>query len=327
MISISASDLAGVCGYADIVEVLRTAFRREFASPTRHVHTLPGHGGTDPIFLLMPAWTLDKPENEVRAYAGLKTVMVQPDNNARDLPTVQAGYQLYDGHTGEMLAMIDGGELTLRRTACASALAGDYLARPDATNLVLVGAGALAPHLARAHAAVRPISNIVVYNRGGEKAEQLAKQLNQDGFKATSTTDLKSAVRQADIVSCATTSREPVVMGGWLPRGVHLDLVGAFSPDMRETDGQCIKLSQVFVDTYDGAGEEAGDLLQAEAEGFFKLSDIKADLKQLTKREHPGRSDPGEITLFKSCGAALEDLASAIFIYERMTARKADENA
>lgn len=327
MMSISASDLARVCGYADIVDVLRNAFQREFASPTRHVHTLPGHGATDPVFLLMPAWTQDQPDADNRAYAGLKTVMVQPDNSARNLPTVQAGYQLFDGQTGEMLALIDGGELTVRRTACASALAADYLARSDAKTLVLVGAGALAPHLARAHAAVRPISNIIIYNRSGEKAENLANQLGKEGFKATSSSDLRSAVQQADIISCATTSKEPVVMGDWLRPGVHLDLVGAFSPDMRETDGECVKASQVFVDTYDGASKEAGDLLQAEAEGFFRLADIKADLKQLTRGQHPGRSDLSDITLFKSCGAALEDLATAIFAYNRMMTRKADENA
>lgn len=302
---ISATELAAIAGYAGIVEALRQGFKTDIATPVRHHHE------TSPVatLLLMPAWS--------REWTGLKTVIVKTDNAARNLPTVQASYLLIRNETGETVAIMDGTELTRRRTAAASALAADYLARPDASTLVLVGAGALASHFVRAHAAVRPVKKVFIYNRSPEKAAALAAELVREEFQAAATADLETAVRQADIVSCVTTSTTPIVRGEWLKPGTHVDLAGAFKPVMRETDGEVVARARVFVDTRDGALSEAGDLLQARDEGKFDFANVQGDLFDLCRGTVKGRMSPGEITLFKSCGTALEDLATAIMVYLR----------
>ena len=302
---ISAAELAKVAPYKAIVEALREGFRADIATPVRHHHETSSVS----TLLLMPAWS--------REWTGLKTVIVKSDNAAKNLPTVQASYLLIKNDTGETVAIMDGTELTRRRTAAASALAADYLARPDASILALVGAGALGAHFVRAHAVVRPIKKVFIYNRSAEKAATLAAELKADGFEASAVTDLEMAVRQADIVSCVTTSTTPVVRGKWLKPGTHVDLAGAFKPTMRETDGDVVAKSRVYVDTRDGALSEAGDLLQARYEGKFDFADVQGDLFDLCRGVVKGRGTPEEITLFKSCGTALEDLAAAIMVYLR----------
>ena len=302
---ISAAELARIASYGSIVEALREGFKADITTPVRHHHE------TSPVstLLLMPAWSKD--------WTGLKTVIVKTDNAAKNLPTVQASYLLIKNDTGETVAIMDGTELTRRRTAAASALAADYLARPDASTLVLVGAGALGAHFVRAHAAVRPIKRVLIYNRSPEKAAALAADLKTDGLEASAVTDLENAVGQADIVSCVTTSTAPIVKGEWLKPGTHVDLAGAFKPTMRETDGVVVARARVYVDTREGALSEAGDLLQARDEGKFDFANIQGDLFDLCRGVVKGRRDPREITLFKSCGTAIEDLAAAIMVYLR----------
>ncbi len=302
---ISAGALAKIATYGAVVEALREGFKADIATPVRHHHET----SAATTLLLMPAWS--------REWTGLKTVVVKTDNAAKNLPTVQASYLLVRNDTGETVAIMDGTELTRRRTAAASALAADYLARPDASTLVLVGAGALGRHFVRAHAAVRPIRKVFIHNRSPEKAAALAGELNSEGFEASAVSDLQAAVRQADIVSCVTTSTKPVVSGAWLTPGTHVDLAGAFRPSMRETDGDVVARARVFVDTREGALSEAGDLLQARDEGKFDFAQVQGDLFELCRGAVKGRKTPEEITLFKSCGTALEDLATAIMVYLR----------
>ena len=302
---ISAAGLAKVAPYSAIVEALREGFRADIATPVRHHHET----SAVTTLLLMPAWS--------REWTGLKTVIVKSDNAAKNLPTVQASYLLIRNETGETVAIMDGTELTRRRTAAASALAADYLARPDASTLVLVGAGALGAHFVRAHVAVRPIKRVFIYNRSPEKAAALAAELKTDGLDASGVTDLQSAVGQADIISCVTTSTTPIVRGEWLKPGAHVDLAGAFRPAMRETDGGVVARARVYVDTREGALSEAGDLLQARDEGKFDFANVQGDLFDLCRGTVKGRGKPQEITLFKSCGTALEDLATAIMVYLR----------
>lgn len=302
---ISAAELAGIADYKSIVEALRDGFRADIETPVRHHHEISNVS----TLLLMPAWS--------KAWAGLKTVVVKTDNAAMNLPTVQASYLLIDNATGATVALLDGTELTRRRTAAASALAADYLARPDASNLVIVGAGALGAHFVKAHAAVRDIKKVFIYNRTIGKAEKLSAELKREGVDAVAVSDLEKAVRQADIVSCVTTSTAPVVKGEWLKPGTHVDLAGAFKPAMRETDGDVVAKSRVFVDTRHGAEAEAGDLLQARDEGKFDFKNIQADLHELCRGTVKGRKTAAEITLFKSCGSAVEDLAAAVMVYLR----------
>ena len=301
--------------YGALVEALRRGFQRDVRAPVRHPHTLARPKGEDAHFLLMPAWLGGEA-------TGVKLVTVTPDNEAAaGLPSVQAVYVLFDGQTGRPLALLDGTALTLRRTACASALAAGYLARPDASRLVMVGAGALAPHMVRAHAAVRPIREVRVWNRTHAKAEAVAAELAAEGFAAEAVRDLEAAARGADVVSCATMSAEPVLRGDWLAPGTHLDLVGAFRPTMREADDAAIRRAEVFVDTRAGALAEAGDVIQALASGALSEAAIRADLFDLCRGLHPGREAAEAITLFKSVGTALEDLAAARLVVEGGTGR------
>lgn len=305
MKSLTAAEVARLGAYKDIVNALRDGFRAEITTPVRHHHDISDVS----TLLLMPAWSKD--------WAGLKTVVFKTDNAAQGLPTIQASYLLIEQKTGETVAMMDGGEITRRRTAAASALAADYLARKDAEVMTLVGAGALGPHFVHAHAAVRPIRKVFIYTRSIAKGEALAAELAHHGLEAHSVTDLEHAVRQSDIVSCVTTSTAPIVKGAWLKPGTHVDLAGAFKPSMRETDADLVARSSVYVDTRDGALAEAGDLLQARDEGKFDFKDVKGDLFDLCRGKAKGRSSADEITLFKSAGTAIEDLATAIMLYQK----------
>ncbi len=236
-----------------------------------------------------------------------------------------------DGATGAPLAVIDGQALTLWRTAAASALAATFLARKNASRLVMVGAGALAPYLVAAHASVRPIAEVLIWNRNPQRAEKLAAELNEraitsplrgDSIALAATADLEAAVRAADIVSCATLAAEPLVKGAWLKPGAHLDLVGAFTPKMREADDEAVRRARVFVDTRQGALKEAGDIVQPLEAGVIGESDIVGDLFDLCRGKVEGRTSPDEITLFKSVGTALEDLAAAILAHLAVAARR-----
>ena len=309
MLTLTAADLSRLLDRASLIEAIAAMFRDGCEAPVRHHHAVTVPGGADATLLLMPAWVPGR-------FVGTKVVNVFPDNGALGLPAVQSLYLLFSGRTGELLATMNGGELTTRRTVAASSLAVRYLARPDASRLLIVGTGQLAGHLAQSHAAVRPIRDVSIWGRNPAKAKMLAGQLGAQGYDARSVSDLATAVAEADIVSCVTLSREPLVKGEWLRPGAHLDLIGGFTPGMREADDEAIRRASVFIDT-EGALTEAGDIVQPLRSGALTQGHILADLPALTRGEHAGRSSPDEITLFKSTGAAAEDLAAAILAYER----------
>lgn len=314
---ISADDVDRSLNFAGLVETLRAAFRAGAIQPVRHHHTIERPDGAASTLLLMPAWTdFGAAGTSDGGYVGVKVVTVSPDNNAIAKPAVMGLYLLLDGKTGEPRALIDGPRLTLWRTACASALAAGYLARDDASKLLVIGAGALGPFLARAHAAVRPIETIRIWNRTAANAEKAAVALRSHSLNATVADDLDAALGWADIVSCATISTEPLVKGAKLRPGTHVDLVGGFTPGMREADDEAIRRARVHVDTRAGASKEAGDIVQPLQSGVLKPDDILADLHELARGEKAGRQGADEITLFKSVGAALEDLAAGVSVYE-----------
>jgi ornithine cyclodeaminase len=291
-----------------LVEQLRQAFRGGGIVPPRHHHTIRVPGTEDATLLLMPAWQEGR-------YLGTKIVTVFPGNNARSLSSVAGTYILMSGRTGEPLLVADGRMLTLRRTAAASALAAKYLARQDAHRLLMIGTGALAPHLILAHATVRPIREVAIWGRSPEKAERLARTLSNRYLTVTATRDLAGAVTAADVISCATLSQEPLIRGEWLKPGQHLDLVGGFAPSMREADDEAIDRSRVYVDS-PVAIEEAGDIVQPLKSGVLMEQSIAGDLAELTQGRCSGRSFYNQITLFKSVGTALEDLAAAVLLFE-----------
>jgi ornithine cyclodeaminase len=263
----------------------------------------------------MPAWT-----QSGERLLGCKLVSVYPDNAKLGRPSVHGNYLLMSGETGGTLALIDGTSLTAWRTAAASALAARYLARDDAEHLVMVGAGALAPHLIRAHSAVRPIRRVTMWNRSRSRAVGTAFALHAAGIQPDIADDLETAVRTADIVSCATLSAEPLIRGKWLKKGAHVDLVGAFTPKMREADDDTIRRARVYVDWRDGAPKGSGDIAVPLRKKIIKRTDIQGDLFELARGKVKGRRRKDEITLFKSVGHAVEDLAAAALVWQRIKA-------
>jgi ornithine cyclodeaminase/alanine dehydrogenase-like protein (mu-crystallin family) len=305
---LSAEAVDAALDFPALVDALAAGFRGgALAAPPRHHHVIPVAGAPDATQLLMPAWG--------EGLLGIKIVNAFPGNGALGLPAVHGVYVLQDGATGAPLAIIDGTRLTLWRTAAVSALGARYLARADARRLTMIGAGALAPFLARAHAAVRPIREIVVWNHRPEGARALAARLAQEGFAARAEEDLEAAVKGADVVSAATLSTAPLIRGAWLKPGQHVDLVGAFNMSMREADDLALQRSRVFVDTPAGLSE-GGDVARAIASGALPKSAVIADLAALAKGA-PGRGGDGELTVFKSVGASIEDLATAMLIWRR----------
>lgn len=302
---IDAAAVARATPYPALIAALADAFagRLGAVAPARHHYTVAAPGEPDRTLLVMPSWGGD-------GGVVVKLVNAVPGNAARGEAFIQGQVLVADPVTGAWAAMLDGNEVTARRTAAASALAARYLARPQAETMAMVGTGRLARPLIEAMRAVRPLKQVFVWGRDPSKAEAVAAWARGEGIEAEAT-GLEAAVRAADIVSCATLSTAPLVRGAWLQPGQHLDLVGAFRPDMRETDAAAVGMAQVFVDTRDGALHEGGDLVRAAAEGAFAPERVVADLGDLCAGSHPGRREAAEITLFKSVGASIEDYAAA----------------
>jgi len=301
-----------------LIAALREAFRAQAQAPRRHVHALSPSGAS--TLLLMPVW-------QAEGHLGVKLVTVVPDNRERQLPTVQALFILLDTATGTPLALMDGEALTLRRTAAASALASAYLSRADSANLLIVGTGQLAPYMAVAHCAVRDIRSLTIWGRDPQRAHQTLRQMQALGLSASVAVEvahrLDDAVHKADIISCATTSRDALLRSAAVRPGTHIDLVGGFKPDMREADDALMARAALFVDTVDGALAEAGDLVQPMQAGLITRSSVLADLADLTTGQHPGRSDAQHVTLFKSVGTAIEDLCAADLVWQHFKGQPA----
>ena len=306
----SDAEVAGYLEWPHLIDALESAFRRGAESPPRPHFDIKVPGEPDGTLLLMPAWVEGR-------HIGLKTVTVFPGNAARSEPSVAAHYLLFSAKTGAIVAMFEGGVLTARRTAAASALASRYLSRPDARCLLVVGTGRLCPNLAAAHATVRDLDEIVIWGRDADKTRRQAADLARDGLPARPAGDLEAEAKAADIISCCTLARDPLIRGEWLKSGAHLDLVGAFKPTMRESDDEAIRRARVYVDTYAGATKEAGDIVLAVKSGALTPDAIRGDLYDLTRGAAKGRQSAEEITFFKSVGTALEDLAAAQLAYSR----------
>lgn len=313
---LNANQLADALPWDALIEALSDIFTRTVNSPVRHHHKIDVPGETSAMLLLMPAWI----EGE---YLGVKQVNVFPGNNARSLPGLSSHYLLSCAKTGLPLGQFDGNELTARRTAAASAMASKYLSRSDSARLLMVGAGRMGRYLVSAHRSVRAIQEVGVYDLNFESARAFAEELSSQGIsaKALPLKELPKAASDADIISCATLATDPVIKGKWLKPGVHLDLVGSFTPLMREVDDEVAALCSIFVDTREGALAETGDLIQPIRNGVITENDVIAEFSDLCGKKHPGRSalpDPElAMTMFKSVGASIEDLAAAVLAYKR----------
>jgi ornithine cyclodeaminase len=304
MIVLDASEVAAALPYGELIKALKLAFAGDVEVPQRTHHDVPVPGGNNGTLLLMPAWQAGRG-------MGVKVATVFPDNAKHNYPAVFASYFLMSAETGAPIAVLDGTELTVRRTAAASALASQFLSRDNSTRLLMVGTGNLAPHLILAHATARKIKEVVIWGRRREAADKLAGQVSGHAFNVSVAHNLECAVQDADIISCATLASEPLIRGSWLRAGQHLDLVGAFKPDMREADEEAIRRALVYVDTRAGAFTEAGEIVQAIAANAISEADICGELAELCRGTVTGRASADAITLFKSVGTALEDLAAA----------------
>lgn len=293
--------------FPDLIAALRAMFVAGCHVPLRHTHKIATEGAEGTV-LIMPAW-------QEGGYLGIKTVNIFPDNAAHGLPGLHSTYVLYDARTGAPLAQLDGDEITSRRTAAASALAASFLARKDSTRMTLLGTGRVGKLVPQAYRAVLPIREVEVWSRNRASSERLVDELAAQGFEARVADDLAASVARADIVSCATLATEPVVRGEWLAPGSHLDLIGSFTPAMRETDDACFENARIFVDTTE-AFQKSGDLLGPLQRGVLSHPEQWPTLATLCRAQAPGRANDGERTVFKSVGTALEDLAAAALVYE-----------
>lgn len=292
-----------------LIEALATAFRSECTAPPRTIVAVPG--GVDRLLASMPAF-------DDAGAGAVKLATLYPGNASVGLPTVQAVIVLFSVN-GTPEAIVDGTTVTRLRTGAASALASRYLSRPDSAHMVIIGTGALAPYMALAHCAVRPIERISVWGRNREHAAAAQAEIQRllTHVEVSLVENLEHAVAVSDIVSCATSSPTPVLAGGWLRPGTFVDLVGSFAPTTREADDDVVRQARIFVDTFEGALSEAGDLLQPLGRGVIRREHIVGELSDLVHGRVAGRTAANEITLFKSVGSAIEDLAAARMIVDR----------
>ncbi|MGI9202616.1 MAG: ornithine cyclodeaminase family protein [Woeseiaceae bacterium] len=293
--------------YGDLVESLREIYQADGMTAKRDLIDLKGLGDAEGTCMaFMPAWG---PGHDLTT----KIFTLFPNNRDKGLPTIHATIFDFDPSNGSLKAIVDGTEVTRRRTACMSALAADYLARQDSNRLLVCGAGALAPHAALAHATVRPIDCIEVWARREEAAESVVEFLRSQSreIEVKVATDLAESCRQADIVSCQTSSPSPIVFGDWITAGTHMDFVGSHEPDKRECDDEVARISKIYVDVLETAMREAGDILIPLKNGVITKEQIIGDLSDLTRGTVSGRTSEEEITLFKSTGSSLADMAAA----------------
>ncbi len=306
---LDAAAVTSATPWPALIDAIRDAFRARGVSPMRHYHTVPGACEAEDItLLLMPAWH----QGGGGAF-GVKVATVAPANAALGLPTLHGVYLLFEQGTGIPRAVLDAGALTARRTAAASALASRYLSREDAQTLLVIGTGRVARELAAAHCAVRPIREVRVWGRDPARAAAMAQELDEAmAQRCVPVADVAAGAAGADIISSATSAQAPVLQGAWVEPGTHVDLVGAYTPAMCEADPALVaKVDQVFIDTLEGAKDEAGDLLQAVDAGAFSFESVAGDLFEMSVRDGSLRRAADEITLYKSVGTALQDLAAA----------------
>ena len=298
---ITAPEIAATLRMDTLVAHLRQAHQQPAPEVQRLYMQEPVAGGSENGFLIWPAW-------QHGSNLGIKICTLFPQNRQR--PTVQALYALFDGIDGHLEALIDGTEMTYWKTAADSALGADLLARQDATTLLVVGAGSMAPHMVRAYRTIRPgLSRLLVWNRTPARAQALVDSVQ--GMAAEVVQDLDAAVQAADIVCCVTASSSALIRGACLRPGTHVDLIGGYTPDMREADDAAMRRARIFVDSRWFTVAHVGDLTQPLAHGAITQADILGDLFDLCSSRVVGRQSASDITLFKSGGGAHLDLMTA----------------
>ncbi|MEZ4931748.1 MAG: ornithine cyclodeaminase family protein [Saprospiraceae bacterium] len=301
---ITAEQIESIFSYRGFIPFLNNYLTKKIEVPQRNHFDIGNN-----TLLLMPAWT-DK-------YCGVKIATAFPNNRKIGKPTIHAIYILFDAITGEPLAQIDGKTLTNKRTAAASALASQYLSKKESENLLMMGNGALCPELIKAHASVRPIKNVAIWGRNKNNVQKVITENNWGELNVRISENIKDDFSWADIISCATSAVEPIVFGKYIEPGTHIDLVGSYKQNMREADDDLIKKSNIYIDN-SAAKEECGDIFIPLKNNIINEGFIKGILADLATQKISGRNSTKEITLFKSVGFALEDLAAAEYLFEKI---------
>ena len=299
-----------------MADALSALTRGEAHQPLRTIFRPPDVKG---VLAMMPTFRASP-----SPLFGLKAICVFPGNAAIGKDAHQGGVLLFDGGTGELLALVNASAITAIRTAAVSALATRLLARADAGDLAIIGAGVQARSHVRALACVRNLRRVRVAARRFASAQQFAQEMQPEfPFRIEPVESVAAAVRGADIIVTATTSRDPVLRREWISPGAHINAIGTFSPKAREVDTATMVDASLFVDRRESALNEAGDYLIAAAEGAIGPEHIRAELGEVLTGLHPGRTASGEITIFKSLGTAVEDLAAAAHVYQNARSQNA----
>ena len=298
----------------ECIDVMEEAFialaRGEFEQPLRTIVRPPDVKG---VIAMMPSY-----RGGDHPMFGLKAICVFPGNAAIGKDAHQGSVILFDGTTGEMRLIANASAITAIRTAAVSALATRVLANPDASELALIGAGVQARYHLPAIACVRNLQRVRIVAKNFENAQRFAEELAPNfSFTIEPVQSAEEAVRNAGIIVTATNTREPVIRREWISAGAHINAIGTFSPNSREIDSATMAAATLFTDRRESLLNEAGDYLLAAADGVINEDSLAAELGEVLIGKHPGRTSLDEITLFKSLGLAMEDLASAAFIYRK----------
>lgn len=304
MLSINSTQISKVFHYKEFVAFLKTSFRdSSIVVPQRSHFPISDKN----VSLIMPAWN-----NE---FYGIKQILISPDNPTIGLPTIRGDYNLYNSENGEHLASFDAPKLTALRTAATSVLASQIILN-NPKSLLIIGAGVIAEELIKAYSSVFQLEQIKIWNRTSEKAQNLV-----DKYMITRPLslcqNLENEVNDFDIISCATHAFDPIIKGKWIKGSHHFDLIGSYSKNMREVDNDVIKDADIFID-HQGAISESGDLSIPLDQKVINEEMIKGDLFEMCNHSF-NFSPTKNLTVFKSVGHALEDLACAIYLYKKLS--------
>ncbi len=313
MIILSEDKVHSSLTFPELIEKLKNAFSKPHSMPQRNVYDLDSNPDNHDAFAVLPSWN-----DETIAVKAFTYLPDNPEQSA-ELKSIYAQIMLFDRKTGLPQAVVDGTSATYWRTAAVSGLACSFLARSDASKLLLCGTGHLSPYMALAHASVRDIREIKVWGRSPEKIQGVVDDIlkQRPDIHVSISNDFESDIAWADIISCATRSPTPLFSGKWVKPGTHIDLVGNHIKTCREVDTECMQRSEVYVDGTVNTSAEAGELLIPIAEGAYELEQVKGELSQLCSGDVHGRNNEQDITLFKSVGTALADLVCAQLVYQK----------
>ncbi|MEE8364348.1 MAG: hypothetical protein V3R76_01060 [Gammaproteobacteria bacterium] len=314
MLMLDAQTILNKLPFTTLVDELATMHRQPIGQLDELLMVSEGAQDTTNHFFIRTGWQQDKA-------LGAKVITVFPGNNRdKEWPSVQAVYILFEGMNGTPIACLDGTALTYIKTATDSALGCQLLARDNIETMLMVGAGKMARHLITAHCQIRPsLKQVYLWNRTPEKAVQLCESDLANRFDAISFTpvnDIASFAKKADLICSATASPSPVIQGEWLRAGAHVDLIGAFTSEMREADDECLRRASLFVDARETTINHIGELMIPLANGVISEDDVLADLSDLCQKKHPGRNSDTEITLYKNGGGGHLDLMMARILHQ-----------